>query len=68
MTNMSEERENRIGIKGVSLSQEIVLEIGKFSVLWNVFENDICGNACNNKKLLKKAQTITWVSITPRMV
>lgn len=38
-------------IKGYDLQNETVLEIGKFSILWNCFEHNWCGNNCNSDKI-----------------
>ena len=34
-------------IKNYNLNDELILEIGKFSVLWNCFERFQCTNSCN---------------------
>ena len=38
-------------IKDCEIKEETVIEIVKFAVLWNEFENTFCGNSCNYKKL-----------------
>lgn len=38
-------------IKGNSLDDKLVMEIGKFSILWNCFERFQCDNFCNPKKI-----------------
>ena len=45
-------------IKGYHLKDKTVLEIGKFSILWNCFEHDWCDNNCNPQKLKEKAELI----------
>ena len=40
-------------IKGEKLNDELVMEIGKFSILWNCFERFQCDNLCNPKKIKK---------------
>jgi len=34
-----------------SLSSDTVIEIGKFTILWGLFEKEKCGNDCNVDKL-----------------
>lgn len=34
------------------ISEQVVLEIGKFAILWNIFEKERCGTQCNETKLL----------------
>ena len=36
-----------IEINGRTLKQSTIIEIGKFAILWNIFENDKCQNDCN---------------------
>lgn len=38
-------------IKGENLNDELVLEIGKFAILWNCFERFECYNSCNPAKI-----------------
>lgn len=38
-------------IKGINLRVDTVNEIGKFAILWNLFEHDWCNNACNHSKI-----------------
>ena len=45
-------------INGCNLKEETILEIGKFSILWNCFEHDWCGNNCNPTKIKEVAKTI----------
>ena len=40
-------------IKGYNLNDELIVEIGKFAVLWNLFEKIHCDNKCNNRKILE---------------
>lgn len=40
-----------IKINKWNFNEEIVLEIGKFAILWNIFESQKCDNSCSNKKL-----------------
>lgn len=42
-------------IKGHNLKYETVKELGKFAVLWNLFEKDFCGKSCNPQKIKKFA-------------
>ncbi len=45
-------------IKGCDLQNKTVLEIGKFSILWNCFEHDWCGNKCNPDRIKSISKTI----------
>lgn len=38
-------------IKENKLNDELVMEIGRFSILWNCFERYQCDNLCNPKKI-----------------
>ena len=38
-------------IKNYNLNDELILEIGKFSVLWNCFERFQCSNSCSSNKI-----------------
>ncbi|MBQ8753969.1 MAG: hypothetical protein IJZ19_02985 [Lentisphaeria bacterium] len=38
-------------IRRYDLSEEIVLEVGKFAILWNWFECNFCDNDCNSTKI-----------------
>lgn len=38
-------------IKNYNLDDELILEIGKFSVLWNCFERFQCSNSCSSNKI-----------------
>lgn len=38
-------------IKGENLDYNLVVEIGKFAILWNCFERFQCNNFCNPKKI-----------------
>lgn len=40
-------------IKGHDLKCETVKELGKFAVLWNLFEKDFCKKSCNPQKIIK---------------
>ena len=51
-----------IKIKNVNLTREIIHQIGKFAVLWNVFEDEKCDNNCNNYKLQKIAESVTSIN------
>lgn len=42
-----------VSINGFELKEETVLAIGKFTVLWNIFENERFGNHCTVEKLEK---------------
>ena len=45
-------------IKGFELMDATVMEIGKFSILWNRFEHDWCSNNCNPAKIKAIANII----------
>ena len=45
-------------IKEFELKEETVVEIGKFAILWNLFEHDYCDNHCNPKKIIEKVSEI----------
>ena len=45
-------------IKGYSLQEETVFEIGKFTILWNWFECSWCHNNCNPRKIKQIATRI----------
>lgn len=38
-------------IKGYNLKEETVIEVGKFTILWNWFEWSWCNNNCNSKTI-----------------
>lgn len=38
-------------IKGYNLSDDLIVEIGKFAVLWNLFESEYCNYNCNHSKI-----------------
>ena len=38
-------------IRGNNLDDKLVIEIGRFSILWNCFERFQCNNACNPTKI-----------------
>ncbi len=42
-------------IKGENLNNELVVEIGRFAILWNCFERFQCNNFCNPKEIKKIA-------------
>lgn len=45
-------------IKGFDLQAETILEVGKFTILWNWFERSWCKNHCNPHEINKIANTI----------
>ena len=45
-------------IKGYEIKDETVLEIGKFAILWNSFENSWCKNDCKAGELKEVAKNI----------
>lgn len=46
-------------IKKYELKEETVLEIGKFAILWNLFEHDWCSNNCNPRRIREVANRIS---------
>lgn len=42
-------------VKGQALKDETILEIGRFTILWNCFERDWCNNHCNPQTIKNKA-------------
>ena len=46
-------------IKDFVLNDETVLEIGKFTILWNLFEKKYCNNNCSPRVLKRIAPKIT---------
>ena len=45
-------------IRGYSLKEETVKEIGRFAILWNCFERDYCANNCSMAKIVDAVQNI----------
>lgn len=45
-------------IRGNYLDDKLVVEIGRFSILWNCFERFNCDNACNPAKIKNIYQNI----------
>ena len=45
-------------IKDYELKDETVLEIGKFAILWNCFENEWCDNNCSPDAIKKISDSI----------
>lgn len=45
-------------IQGCDLQEATVLEIGKFSILWNCFERYWCDNNCNPRKIKSIANAV----------
>ncbi len=46
-------------IKGYNLDDELIMEIGKFAVLWNLFEKNYCNNNCSSKTIVDACNNIT---------
>lgn len=55
---MTKER-NYIGY--VYMDNETIFEVGRFAILWNIFEDVICDCDCSGAKILEVAQKITVV-------
>lgn len=53
-----------IKIKNKDFEKETVLEVGKFAILWNIFENEKCNKDCSIEKLRNIAEiyetSIKW--------
>ena len=45
-------------IKGYNLNNELIVEIGKFSILWNLFEANYFGYKCTPKSIMEKYDCI----------
>lgn len=45
-------------IKGEKLNDELIMEIGKFAILWNSFEHFYCNNRCKPQKIKDVASTV----------
>lgn len=46
-------------IKGEDLNDKLVMEIGKFAILWNCFERFHCGNFCKPEILKEVASSLS---------
>lgn len=46
-------------IKNYELSDELIVEIGKFAVLWNLFENYYCNCNCSSKTIYNISSSIS---------
>lgn len=42
-----------VNIHNCSLQQDTVLSIGKFAILWNIFEREKCEKSCTSSKIEK---------------
>lgn len=56
-------RSNTIKIRNENLTRKIVHQIGKFAILWNVFEDEKCNNRCNNNVLRQIAPSLTNINL-----
>lgn len=45
-------------IKGTKLKNKLIMEIGKFTVLWNCFERFECDNNCTTNKIKEFSKNI----------
>lgn len=54
-----------VEIRGHRLREETVLEIGRFSILWSIFENQYCHMECTSSVLSKIAPELT-IDLTAR--
>ena len=48
-----------ININNRELSEQTVMEIGKFTILWNIFEKEKCRLNCNSRKIIQLTQNAT---------
>ncbi len=46
-------------IKGYNLNDELIMEIGKFAVLWNLFEKNYCNNNCSADKIKNECKNLS---------
>lgn len=46
-------------IKGYDLNNELIMELGKFAVFWNLFEKNHCKYKCSFKAIKKACSYIT---------
>lgn len=46
-------------IKGFELSDELIVEIGKFAILWNLFEKSYFGYKCTPKKIMEMCDCVS---------
>ena len=51
-------------IKSIDINPRTVVEVGRFTILWGAFENDMCDNKCTNIRLEQIAKrcspSIQW--------
>ena len=56
-----------ININNRELNEQTVMEIGKFTILWNIFEKEKCENDCSTDKLAKlvsrRNTNINWQNL-----
>lgn len=52
-------KESGVRIRSHHLNEETVLEIGRFSILWSIFENRFCHLKCTSAVLAEIAPTLT---------
>lgn len=45
-------------IKSNEINDNTIMELGKFTVLWNMFEENFCSNNCNTSKIKEVASEI----------
>ena len=55
----------QIEVLDARLTQETVIEIGKFAVLWCAFEKDQCGNECSPNKIIEMEGRIEKLNKIP---
>ena len=49
---------NTIQIGYVNINNETIFEIGKFAILWNIFENIKCDNNCTCDKIINMEKSL----------
>lgn len=45
-------------IGNVCIDNETIFEVGRFAILWNIFENKKCDYACSNEKIMQINESI----------
>ena len=46
-------------INGIEFNTDTIIEIGKFTILWNIFENNKCNCNCDTDKLIQLVSDIS---------
>ena len=56
---------NTTCIRYININNETILEIGKFAILWNVFENTKCSYNCTCAKIIDMEKSIEHLDKEP---